>query len=525
MPEVVEPGTRLVQRYRLEEFLGGPGDGDTSITTTGGDIVEGAVFWRAHDELLDRPVGVYLLQAGSSYAERVLAAARRAAVLTDARFLRILDAAEVDGLVYVVSEWVPARSLADLVADEPLPPAEARALALEIAHALAAAHDAGIDHLSLRPEHVLQTSHGQVKLAGLAVDAAARGVRVDDPLAASRRDAVGAASVLYAALTGRWPGEGTTSLPPAPADGDSVCSPRQVRAGVPDDLDDVVARALGLPGRHQGPALESVEDLASALTSAQLTSRLHVPSGRSASAAEATVAHPPVYADDPAPAAPAYDDPPYRERRRASARSGGRPRAASVLWAVVALVLVLGIGLAGGQLLMSMGGPDADAGPRQGGEQGGEQPARELARLEVAQAGTLDPRPDGNGEENDDRAGRAVDGDPDSVWTTKTYNDQFGPTGLKDGVGLLLELAEPGELAEVAVTVRGSTDLEVRVAGERSQDLADYEVVDELRNVDGRAVVRLPEAVQARYVLVWITELPPVQGRFKAQVAEVVLRG
>jgi serine/threonine protein kinase len=163
-PNAVEPGTRLVDRYRLEEHLG---------------AADGTTYWRAQDELLDRPVGLCLLPATeeqAEQAERVLRAARRAAVLTDARFLRVLDASQVDGVVYVVSEWVAATSLVDLLADGPLPPTEARDLALDIAAALDAAHQAGLAHLCLQPEHVLRTTHGQVKVGGLPIAAAVRGL-------------------------------------------------------------------------------------------------------------------------------------------------------------------------------------------------------------------------------------------------------------------------------------------------------------------------------------------------------------
>ena len=175
-------GTRLVDRYRLDKQLG---------------EAAGTTYWRAHDELLDRAVGLCLLPAGDEHAERVLHAARRAAALTDARFLRVLDASEVDGplgkVVYVVNEWVRATNLTDLLADGPLPPGEARDVALAVTEALCAAHEAGLAHLCLEPEHVLRTTHGQVKLVGLAVEAAVRGIEVPDPDAGARRDTEGAA--------------------------------------------------------------------------------------------------------------------------------------------------------------------------------------------------------------------------------------------------------------------------------------------------------------------------------------------
>ncbi|HEX6936661.1 MAG TPA: protein kinase family protein [Actinomycetes bacterium] len=496
MPDVVEPGTRLVQRYRLEEHLGGPGH------ALGGD--ESTNYWRAHDELLDRPVGVCLIAASDGRAQQVLRAAREAAALTDSRFLRVLDASEVDGVVYVVSEWVRATSLVDLVADGPLPPHEARALGLEISAALAAAHAAGLAHLCLQPGHVLRTAHGQVKLAGLGVDAAAAERSLDDESAAAA-DTRGAAAVLYAALTGRWPGDGDTGLAPAPHDGAALCSPRQVRAGVPDDLDDVVCRALAVPGRHGGAPLRSPAELVSALTAAHVTSRIPV--------VGAVVAHTP---DRPPPSAP-YDDQGAR---------GGRPRAAAFAWSVAGLVLVVGLALFGGQLVMTAldGGESAADQTGDGGSTSSSSPGP-TEPLEVAEATTFDPPP-GDGEENSDRAARSVDGDPATAWPTKTYFDPFGPTGLKDGVGLLLDLGKARDVAKVAITVQGgATDLELRVAERRGSALDDYEVVEQAANVDGRTVLRPDEPARARYVLVWLTAVPLREDGYRGEIADVTISG
>jgi len=88
-PHTLDRGTRIVDRYLLVEPLG--------------QAAEGTTYWRAHDELLDRAVGLCLLQGDSSGAARVLGAARRAAAVTDPRFLRVLDANDTDGFVYMVS--------------------------------------------------------------------------------------------------------------------------------------------------------------------------------------------------------------------------------------------------------------------------------------------------------------------------------------------------------------------------------------------------------------------------------------
>jgi hypothetical protein len=499
VPDVVEPGARLVDRYRLEEHLDG-------LERAAGEPA-GTTYWRAHDELLDRPVGVCLLRADGPDTDRVLRAARRAAALTDSRFLRVLDASEVDGTVYVVSEWVRAANLVDLLADGPLPAPEARHLAAEIAAALAAAHEAGLHHLCLTPEHVLRTSHGQVKLAGLAVDAAVRAVQPVEPADAARLDTQGAAAVLYSALTGRWPGSPVTQLPPAPLDGSGVCSPRQVRAGVPVDLDDIVCRALGTAGRA-GRALDSPAALAAELATASVTSRLPaVPRGKNGGERAEPY---------PAPVA-AYDDAPVE-----------RSRAARLAWAATGLVVVVGLVLFGGQIaLTDFGGGGDPAAGREDESAPEDQGSGPATRLEVASATGFDPPPDGNGEENSDRAGLAVDGKADTTWTTKTYFDPFGPTGLKDGVGLLLDLGEPTEVSRVTVEpAGGATDLEVRVADRAGTTVEDFELLDQVSSADGPAVLRPDEPVTARYVLVWLTGVPAVgDSSYRGAISEVALRG
>jgi hypothetical protein len=112
------------------------------------------------------------------------------------------------------------------------------------------------------------------------------------------------------------------------------------------------------------------------------------------------------------------------------------------------------------------------------------------------------------------------------VWTTKTYNDQFGPTGLKFGVGLLLDLGKTQDVSRVAITVAGgATDLELRVAEDAGDTLEDYELVDEASDVDGRTVLRPADPVTARYVLVWLTELPARDGKYRGELAEVTVSG
>ncbi|MDQ1670424.1 MAG: hypothetical protein QOE40_2485 [Actinomycetota bacterium] len=495
-PNALEPGTRLVDRYRLEESLG---------------RTEDTTYWRATDELLDRPVGVCLLQGDNEGAARVLGAARRAAAVTDPRFLRVLDANETDGVVYVVSEWVSASNLADLLADHPLTPAHARELALEVAGALDAAHQQGLAHLCLTPEHVLRTSHGQVKVAGLAVDAAVHDITSTDPADASARDTRGAAAILYAALTARWPGQAPTEVAPAPYDNGRLCTPRQVRAGVPDDLDSLVAQTLGSAARHGQDGQPPVR------TPAELVERLNATGATS----RIPLVRPSTESHDDTP--PPYSSAPYLARYDDEGARPG-PRLGRVAYVLVGLVLLVGLGLAAWQLAAADlgGGP----GPASDSESSAPPPGSSPGRaLDVASVTTLDPPP-GDGEENGDRAARTIDGDRSTVWTTKSYNQQFGPGGLKSGVGLLLDLGSRQSLSRVIVTTAGgSTDLDVRVADSEGTSLDDYAEVGSAPGADGRTVVSLDKPVEARYVLVWLTRLPQDGSAYRGQISEVTVRG
>jgi len=521
VPEVVEPGPRRVQRYRLEERLDGAGrrtgTADPGSPATSGGLPAGTTYWRAEDELLARPVSVCLIDLagsagnGESPADAVLAAARRAAALPDPRFLRVLDASQLDGHVYVVSEWVAATDLAGLVADGPLPAGEARALAADLAAAISAAHTAGLAHLCLTPEHVLRTAHGQLKVAGLAVDAAARGLRAADQAEAAERDVRGIGAVLYAALTARWPGDLPSTLPPAPLADDAACSPRQVRAGVPHDLDEITCRALCLPARR-AESIATPADLGAALASAGHTTRMPAV-GRSDVPASRT-------------GPPGEDEYRAEEDRDAPSEGRARSRAVTLAWVAAAIVLVTGLSLFGGQVVMTALDGDDNGGPAaaDGGSDGDtDATGAPLRRLEVAGVQTFDPAP-GDGEEHDELAPLAVDRDPATAWTTVNYYDPIH--FLKDGVGLVLDLGAPVDVSEVVIRAEGGpTDVEVRVAERRPTTLRGYAEFDRTSNATGATALRVAEPARARFVLVWLTDLPKVGGNYVGEISEITVRG
>ena len=272
-PPTITDDAKRIDRYTLLELISvhSPGeqfDGYRQFPTE---------LWRGHDEILDRPVSIRLMRKDDARLNRVLGAARAAALVDDRRLLRILDVLDVPGGVgeqartAVVSEWASGQSLADRLGGGGLfDPTVALEVIVEISRTLAtcAQHDVG--HGRLRPTCVLWTEAGEVRVRGLAIDAALFGPI--DP-AAPDADIDGLGGLLYAMVTGRWPAltidPQTVHIPLAPAAGRTVPMPSRVRAGMPAEIDDLVTRSVRQVARPRGAMpITSVEGFAAAAGSA-----------------------------------------------------------------------------------------------------------------------------------------------------------------------------------------------------------------------------------------------------------------
>jgi hypothetical protein len=247
--------TRLGGRFRLDERIN-VGDHLSGICGVSAEA-GGLSLWKATDELLSRPVTIYLLPAGRPVAPDLAAAVLAAAKVSDPRLATIYDTDFSADRPYIVSEWVTGTNLEDLALSWLPSPALAAAMIADAADALAVAHQAGRPHLRLTPRSLRWDNSIGLKITGLGLDAALCGSRPDeDPMLA---DTQALARMLYALLTGCWPGEEATALPPAPRYKGRVCTPRQVRAGVPAILDAITYQALrgqasDAPARPLSPA-------------------------------------------------------------------------------------------------------------------------------------------------------------------------------------------------------------------------------------------------------------------------------
>src|SRR5688500_14530585 len=124
--------------------------------------------YRAHDTRLDRDVAIKVLQTSvASDADRLhrfAQEARAASALNHPNILTVHDVGTHERAPYLVTELLEGKDLRTLMNDGSLSEQRAVDLALQIASALAAAHEKGIVHRDLKPENVFVTSDHRVKI-------------------------------------------------------------------------------------------------------------------------------------------------------------------------------------------------------------------------------------------------------------------------------------------------------------------------------------------------------------------------
>jgi serine/threonine-protein kinase len=486
----------LAERYELSEQVAS--GGMTSV-------------WRGHDRVLGRDVVVKVLHpelaADPSFRARFHEEAVNAARLTHPNIVALYDTGEQGTVAYIVMELVNGPTLREAIGRHgPLPPSRAARLSLEVAAALDYAHQAGVCHGSLKPGNILLADDGTVKVADFSI---ARAATEDDPGrtgevlgvdgylapevvrgddADGRADVYGLGACLYEMLTARAPG----------VDPSSTIPPRALRAGVPRDLDTVVRQAMA---PDPDDRFQTVQAMAAALS-------------RSATGADST---PPddLYHVPPAPTGPEVT--PSRGFLRHEGRLLGWVFA---LVAVAAVLVAVGLTLAKDDL-GNLFGDDSPTGTSR--SQATSPPA---TQVKVAVASSFDPNGD-DGQENTNMAHFAIDTDRDSRWQTEGYNQNFGPGGIKQGVGLVLDLGRPQEVAKMALALAPTGGSQVTIYGADAPAPTTLEgwtpLTDEPATVTDRKTFSL-KGGSHRYLMIWFSSLPQDdQGKFRGGVTSVSL--
>ncbi len=287
VPESTRPSLRLVAGYDIVSELARGGMG---------------VVYLARQTALGRDVALKMIHRGpDAHPEELSRFRREAQVIATLRhpnIAQVFDVGEQDGTPYIAMEVVHGLTLAELLVDGPMDPQKATQLLIQLADAVGHAHARGIIHRDLKPSNILieaepspstaalgepsQSIHPKIVDFGLAKQTTAMdgetvtGHLMGTPKYMSPEQASGAHKsitettdiyslgvVLYEALVGRSPFEGSTALEVLEqVRSTDPVRPRALRPSIPRDLETICLKCIDKnPTDRYASAADLLEDL------------------------------------------------------------------------------------------------------------------------------------------------------------------------------------------------------------------------------------------------------------------------
>jgi eukaryotic-like serine/threonine-protein kinase len=271
------PGIRIGP-YEIVSMIGAGGMGEV---------------YRATDTKLHRVVALKILSTRLDEAGlRLLQEARAASALNHPHICTVHEVVEADGQAFIVMEYVDGMPLSEMIAKQPLAVETAIRLGIQVADALAHAHERGIVHRDLKPSNVVITRDGRAKVIdfGLAVrdgdgltDQISTRTAVGEPgdlagtlpymapevlkgqSSTGRSDIWAFGVMLYAMITGALPFCGKTS--PELIAAKHFEPPQPLPPRVPGSVRSIVMRCLTKEPSHR---FQRATDIRSALETAQV---------------------------------------------------------------------------------------------------------------------------------------------------------------------------------------------------------------------------------------------------------------
>ena len=488
-------------------------------------------LWTARDEVLDRTVLVKLLHLDSTdlaVRERFRSETLAVARLSHPGIVAVYDTLLEAGVTGLVLEHVEATPLSRFLHEGgPISLSEALSIALQVADALAVAHDLGVRHCNLSPDSVWLCGDGRVKITDFGTTWADRGTAAGDPpdpaWAQEQADIRALAAVLRDCLV---PGGAASDLP--------------------DELAALVAEAESHQDRGR---FDSIAEARAVLASAR--------------GGYPAVGSPPVefaapdalgHAVDPEPAGHAADPEPAPDRQARRHRRRRTSAAALIVAGVVAAVMIPALTgedppapepLPPDPPAVTSGAtqppPATDQPPTAAGAPveapGGGEPEPPVSETPTPQVDEAVPPADPGvaivgvqavtfrqqaAAGDDPDALRTLDGDPSTYWATPGLS---AGDDTVTGVGLEFRLAEPTVVSQLAVTSDTVGWAAAVFVGEGGHDrLSGWgPLVDQQSNTTGRMVLGLADQ-QASAVLLWIAD-PRAALTDEIRIAEVVISG
>jgi serine/threonine protein kinase len=479
-------GTTLNGRYRLQARIGSGGM---------------STVYRALDETLERQVAVKLMNrevaTDSDQLERFRREARAVAQLSHPHIVGVIDAGEDESRPYIVFEYVEGETLKERIRRlGRLPIPEAVAYAIEIARALGAAHARHIVHRDVKPQNVLIDEEGSAKVTdfGIARTLDEEGLTADGRVLGTtdyvspeqalgqhvtgQSDLYSLGVVLFEMLTGEVPFKGETQV---------AVAMKHVREALPDVQSKRPEVSAALAAVVDNATAKRREDRYAndAELIADLEDVLAIETARAGSATGEVTS--------------VLRTLPTSTQRRVPFRLRHRISAVLALLVIAAVAVVVVVWLTGrthhGTGKLAQPPPPA---------------THAQVQLRASAAHDYDPLGD-NHAEHSNEVGLAIDRQPDTAWTTETYQDnRLG----KAGVGLYLDVS-PGASARTLRIDTATPGFSVQIYASSTPPVLtwpnkSWHLVGGAASVKKRDDIRLTAAgAKYRYYLMWITSLGP----------------
>ena len=266
---MLKQGIIIDRHYEIIEHIGSGGMADV---------------YKAMDYRLNRFVALKVLKEeyydNETFLKKFLAEAEATEALSHPNIVHIYDAEYKDGYHYIVMELADGMTLKKYIRQEGrLKADKAVAIALQIAEGLRAAHDHHIIHRDIKPQNILVTEGGRVKVADFGIARVASGdtissntmgsVRYFSPeqarggFADERSDIYSLGITMYEMVTGKVPFDGETSIAIAMSHlKEEVTPPREYFPDIPPSLNKIILKCtMKSPEQRYQSARALIEDL------------------------------------------------------------------------------------------------------------------------------------------------------------------------------------------------------------------------------------------------------------------------
>lgn len=264
-------GKKLAGRYELQTKIGQGGM---------------AHVYRGVDLILNRTVSIKILKEHMTedpdFVRRFRREAQAAARLCHSNIVNIYDVGRDGDIYYIIMEYVPGKDLKQYIRSlGRLSAGEAVAIACQIAEALVQAHASGVIHRDIKPQNIVFSNGGRVKVTDFGIAFAADGTTVTrgndvfgsvhylppelarGSLAGAQSDLYSLGIVLYEMVTGRVPFMGESPISVAMKHiQDEIPPPHEIVDDIPEPLERIILKAVQKnPSLRYQSASELLDDL------------------------------------------------------------------------------------------------------------------------------------------------------------------------------------------------------------------------------------------------------------------------